>query len=120
MRGGGRAGPEARAPGLPVFLNRFVGRERDVADVAELLELHRIVTLIAPGGVGKTRLAVAVAEQAGARWRGGAWFADCSGATDPSAATTVLASLFDLSHQPGQILVEQLSERLPRSRCLLV
>jgi non-specific serine/threonine protein kinase len=115
-----RVGAEGRAPDLPVFLNRFVGRARDVERVAELLDLHRIVTLIAPGGVGKTRLAVRVAEQTAARWKGGVWFADYSGATDPASVATALCSLFGVDRQPGQALIERLAERLQQSRCLLV
>ncbi len=48
-------------PGLPMPLTQFVGRERELAEVARLVAANRLVTLVGAGGVGKTRLAVEVA-----------------------------------------------------------
>jgi MoxR-like ATPase len=49
---------------LPGFLTALIGRERERDQVLNLLAAHRLVTLTGPGGVGKTRLALAVAEEA--------------------------------------------------------
>lgn len=49
------------APELPSYLTRFIGRERELAEVARLLETTRLVTLTGAGGSGKTRLALAAA-----------------------------------------------------------
>jgi RecA/RadA recombinase len=46
---------------LPAEPNSFVGRERDLADLAEILERARALTLCGPGGIGKTRLALRLA-----------------------------------------------------------
>ena len=46
---------------LPTMLNRFVGRERELAELLELIGHARLLTLTGPGGVGKTRLAVCLA-----------------------------------------------------------
>ncbi|MBN1977217.1 MAG: tetratricopeptide repeat protein [Anaerolineae bacterium] len=61
---------------LPASLTRFVGREDELAQIAELLNdpNTRLLTLVGPGGVGKTRLARAAATQAVAHFPDGAWF----------------------------------------------
>ncbi len=51
----------ARDVSLPTTVTRFIGRERERVAVERLLTHHRLVTLTGPGGVGKTRLALAVA-----------------------------------------------------------
>jgi hypothetical protein len=53
----GRPGAGAGPSNLPAPLTSFVGRERELAEVAALLATHRLVTLSGPGGTGKTRLA---------------------------------------------------------------
>src|SRR5579884_57876 len=59
--------PEGAAPvaaertGLPAPLTSFVGREREIADLARLLREHRLVTITGPGGAGKTRTAIEAA-----------------------------------------------------------
>src|SRR5688500_8730839 len=70
--------PDRERPGtpLPIPLTSFVGRERELATVADLLRQAavRLVTLTGPGGVGKTRLALRVAEQLAGDFVGGVAF----------------------------------------------
>src|SRR5262249_7371517 len=54
---------ERAAPGLPRSIASFVGRERELEEVRDLLESGRLVTLVGAGGVGKTRLALRLAEE---------------------------------------------------------
>lgn len=86
------AGPVVR---MPVHLSSFVGRERELAKVCEMLSAHRLVTLVGPGGVGKTRLAVRAAEEVAAgssEQFDGVWFADLAPLTDDAMVVTTLAS----------------------------
>jgi len=61
---------------LPVGVAAFVGRDRERAQVADLLASARVVTLIGPGGCGKTRLAVEVVCDVASRFSDGACWVD--------------------------------------------
>jgi predicted ATPase/DNA-binding winged helix-turn-helix (wHTH) protein len=78
---GGRAratfGPPVFAQ-LPARLDRLIGRERDIAKLAAMLALHRVVTVIGPGGMGKTQCALEVARHIAADFPDGVWFFDLS------------------------------------------
>ncbi|MBB5964255.1 BTAD domain-containing putative transcriptional regulator [Planomonospora venezuelensis] len=87
----------AAAPGnLRARLTSFVGREHEVARVAELLAGHRLVTLLGPGGAGKTRLAVESAEAVAGRMPDGVWLAELASVADPSEVPQTVFSALDL------------------------
>ncbi|HEX6543265.1 MAG TPA: hypothetical protein VF040_16030 [Ktedonobacterales bacterium] len=48
----------SRTTNVPAGVSSFIGRERELEEIARLLRLHRLVTLTGPGGTGKTRLAL--------------------------------------------------------------
>ena len=85
------------AGGLRAPLTSFVGRDRERADVAALLARSRLVTLVGPGGVGKTRLATAVAPGVDPRAR----LVDLAPVTDPADVPYAVAAALDL-HEPGR------------------
>src|SRR5688500_3848422 len=80
--------PASRRPPvqLPVPLTSFVGRERQIAVVGDRLRNPgvRLVTLTGPGGVGKTRLALRVAEEVAADFPDGVWFVVLAAIRDPA------------------------------------
>ena len=86
-----RAGPLG-AP-LPVSLSSFVARERELAEVAELLRRDevRLLTLTGPGGAGKTRMALRVAEELVADFPGGVVFVALAGVVDASFVLPAVA-----------------------------
>jgi predicted ATPase/DNA-binding SARP family transcriptional activator len=80
-----RERPQQLQPGLPVVLNRFVGRARELDELRSLVTSRRLVTLTGPGGVGKTRLALeAVREQWLRRPNDAFVFVDLSTVRDPA------------------------------------
>src|SRR5262249_1691977 len=81
------------AGSLPVAMTSLIGREQAIAEVAGLLGQHgvRLVTLTGPGGIGKTRLAVAAGERLSDRFRGGVVFVSLAAVTDPGLVVADIA-----------------------------
>jgi predicted ATPase/DNA-binding SARP family transcriptional activator len=105
---------------LPSRLTSFVGRTRELCEVAELLEIDRIVTLTGPGGIGKTRLALEVAGRQRERFPGGAWWVDLAPVTEPDTVVDQLAGVLGVAPSPGTGLVEAIARALGRRRALLL
>lgn len=87
----------APATNLPVHFSSFVGRERDLAKIREMLAAHRLVTLVGAGGVGKTRLAIQaaedfIAENPTGEQFDGIWFVDLAPIADGAMVVMALAS----------------------------
>ncbi|MDT5032659.1 MAG: hypothetical protein QOC94_2830 [Actinoplanes sp.] len=97
----------------------IVGRATERATVHSALAQGRMVTLTGPAGVGKTRLAVAVAAQAAATFPAGRAFARL-GSARPVSLRQTLAAALDVVERPGQPLEQGLLERLGQGRRLLV
>ncbi len=85
--------------GLPGYLTSFIGRERDVARLLELLsdEEARLVVLVGPGGIGKTRLSVRAAQGAADQFADGVWFVDMETAATPAQMLSRVAARLPLS-----------------------
>ncbi len=95
-------GSESALGNLPVQLTRLIGRERMLSDLATLLWRTRLLTLCGPGGVGKTRLAIALADAVRADLIEGAWWVDLSTTLDPAAiGQTMVSAVF-----PGEPVSE--------------
>ena len=105
---------------LPTPLTSFVGRVAERAALADALAEHRLVTAAGPGGVGKTRLALAVAEDIAGRYAGGARYVDLCSVTDPAMVGTALASVFGFGEQPGRSPADTVVAKLAGAEVLLV
>ncbi|MFI8004582.1 BTAD domain-containing putative transcriptional regulator [Streptomyces sp. NPDC086010] len=79
------AAPPARRGNLRARLTSFVGREADIADLREDLTRARLVTLLGPGGAGKTRLSQEAAEAVASSWPDGVWMVELAPVDDPEA-----------------------------------
>lgn len=106
---------------LPLQVTSFVGREDDVAEALRLLESRRIVTLLGPGGTGKTRLSLQVAAEAAEWFPDGVYFVPLASVTDGDLIpSTVLASVGVQVASRTQSPVEQLTHFLAAKSLLLV
>jgi class 3 adenylate cyclase len=102
------------APGnLPTAPAPLVGRDAELAAIAALLtaDERRLVTLTGPGGAGKTRLSIAVAEKVAASYVDGVHFIDLSAATDDAVAWRTLTETLGRSSVADDELLEHLRER---------
>jgi predicted ATPase/DNA-binding CsgD family transcriptional regulator len=113
-----RAG--AKIGNLPPALTSFVGRRQDGAQVKRLLSSSRSLTLIGTGGVGKTRLALRVAEESRRAFRDGVWLVELDRLRDDALIAQAVAGALGLSEQPGRPPVEALAEYLHGRQLLLV
>jgi predicted ATPase len=87
---------------LPVQLTRFIGRERELADVQALVGRHRLVTLIGTGGTGKTRLMLEAAARLPDQFPDGIWLAELAPLGDPAQVASEIARALGAPEVPGQ------------------
>src|SRR6202049_658852 len=108
---------ETRPTNLPVPRTGFVGREKEVAAAKELLLRQdvRLVTVTGPGGIGKTRLAVQVANGLVEHFPGGTHFVSLSSISDPSLIASVIVQTLGIREAGGQSPLEILKENLQSS-----
>jgi predicted ATPase/DNA-binding CsgD family transcriptional regulator len=105
---------------LPSPLSPFIGRTRECAALGEAIKLHRQVTAVGPGGVGKTRLALAVAAEAAGDFGDGAWFIDLVPITDPAMVGAAVAAALGIGEQQGRGVDESVLAALADRHALLV
>jgi predicted ATPase/DNA-binding SARP family transcriptional activator len=115
-------GPPRRDGRLPIAAYRLVGRRKDISAVAALFARRdvRLVTMLGPGGSGKTRLALEVATELAERYRDGVWFVSLASLTDPVLVASEVARTLGVKESPDAPVVVALASALERRELLLV
>lgn len=105
---------------LPLETTAFVGRDREVVEVAGLLAKHHVVTLVGSGGVGKTRVSLHVAAQVLEEYRDGVWFVELAPLSEGAFVPEAIASALGLRLSSSVDPVTSLTAALRPLRLLLV
>ncbi len=107
---------------LPLPLAPLVGRERELADLVSLLGpvKSRLVTLTGPGGIGKTRLALAVGSRLAAQFADGVVFVDLAPLSDPGLVLPEVAATLNVRETGGQPLIATVQRYLAAREMLLI
>ncbi|HZC96859.1 MAG TPA: winged helix-turn-helix domain-containing protein [Bradyrhizobium sp.] len=84
---------------LPPRLTRMIGRDETIGEIAEILDQHRFVTILGPGGVGKTTVAVSIGHAQVAAFEGAVCFFDLAPLNDPRLVPRTIASTLGLPSQ---------------------
>ena len=102
---------------LPAEPNSFIGRERDLTELALLLSDVRALTLCGPGGIGKTRLALRLACDLVPDFPDGAWLVELADTADPDLIPRRIAATLGIREEPDQPMLDTLATALRGRGC---
>ena len=109
------ARPIRRPGNLPAEATSFIGRRRELAELRTKLAAARLVTLVGPGGVGKTRLAIRGATELARAFPSGAWLVELADVRDPGLVQNAILAALDLRDQaatgPRAVLLSYLKDK---------
>jgi hypothetical protein len=112
--------PRATRHNLPQALPSLVGREAEQEEVLALLGTERLVTLTGTGGVGKTRLALALAAELVDQYQDGVWLVELAALAEAGLVPAAVATALGVREEPGRSLQAALADSLQEKRLLLV
>jgi non-specific serine/threonine protein kinase len=116
----GPIGPGIGRISLPKPLTSFIGRERELAQATRLLQGSYLVTLTGPGGSGKTRLCIALAEAVAGDYPDGVYFVPLAPVQDPVLVPSTIAQSIGLQDARDRPLMEHLVSQLAGRQVLIV
>ena len=112
--------PAPPATNLPEPVSELIGRDEELQDVLDLATAHRLVTLVGPGGIGKTRLAIAAARTLLPDFADGCWLVEFSPLSDPGLVPATVAASVELELAAGEVSARRVAKALAGRRRLLV
>lgn len=104
---------------LPIELNSFIGRQREVAELLRLLTSSRLLTLTGAAGCGKTRLALRAAANVSEQYRDGVYWVELAPLADPYLVPQAVAKAVNAANPPGRSTVDALLHALRDKELLL-
>jgi len=105
---------------LPTSLTSFIGREKELAEVVDLLAQHRLVTLMGPGGMGKTRLSIEAARPLLSEFPDGVFFVALAPLSDPNLTARAVVQALGFVEDASRSAEQQLREGIGNKHILLV
>jgi predicted ATPase len=105
---------------LPAHLPGFIGREKEIMTIRELVNGNRLVTLTGAGGCGKTRLAIQFALQVLSEYTDGVWLVELAPVTVPEHIDQAIAEVFKIKEQPDSTLIQIVTHYLRSKNLLLI
>ncbi|MGH3649584.1 MAG: ATP-binding protein [Acidimicrobiia bacterium] len=105
---------------LPVRATSFVGRRAEMGQLGALLEQSSLITLVGPGGSGKTSLATELARKAADEFGDGAWFVDLAALDGPTLVEPAIARSLGLREQSRRPTIDVLTDHLATRDLLLL
>lgn len=107
---------------LPIQLTSFVGREKEIREIKEMLGQARLLTLTGAGGSGKTRLSIEAA--AGVldwqQFKNGIWFVELAPLSEPALLAQTIATTLGMREEPGRPILNSLRDYLKDKSLLLI
>src|ERR1700693_158638 len=107
--------PSHRPGNLPAETTSFIGRRHELAELRKKLTTARLVSLVGPGGVGKSRLAIRIATDLARSFPDGAWLVELAEVQDPALVSNAFVAALDLrdqaSTEPLAILLPYLRDK---------
>ena len=111
---------ESFSNNLPTQLTSFIGREKEIAEIKNLLHAARLVTLTGSGGTGKTRITQEVGAQLLTNFPNGVWLIELAPLTDPVQIIPAMAQVFGLQELPFNSLTILVRDYLRDKKSLLI
>jgi len=105
---------------LPSQLTTFIGREKEMQIVKELISEHRLVTLTGAGGCGKTRLAIEVATKFVKDYKDGVWFVDLAPIAAGDLVDKEIMEVLEIKEAPDQPIMDTLVEQIKAKNMLII
>lgn len=105
---------------LPVPTSRFFGREKELEAVGRLIDTQRLVTIVGPGGIGKTRIALQVALHSAGRFPDAVRFADFGSVMNPDRVPYVVATALGIAVSAESAVISQLLAFVEKRQMLLI